>query len=74
MQELSPEEFAYHIDENGKFSPKNLSEKDLESLFFVKAMQHSTQEAGYRCPSCKGTCFTPNTNLTCSMCNGRGWR
>ena len=73
MQELSPQEFQEILDENGEISPKYLSVKDREKIRLAKMIRNA-KCAGYKCTWCKGTGFQQNGNVTCSHCNGLGFK
>ena len=75
MKELPPNEFQDILDENGEIAPSNLSMEEKGKLSLALMLQHAKSSAGMRCFACKGTCFfPPNSNFTCTACNGRGWK
>ncbi|MBE6388300.1 MAG: hypothetical protein E7045_09640 [Lentisphaerae bacterium] len=75
MQELSPKEFQEILDENGEISPKYLSAEDREKISLANMIRNAKSAAGFRCMTCQGTGFCPvGGNITCSVCNGRGWK
>ena len=73
MQELSPDEFARILDDDGQLAPKNLTSEEKEKLCLALMMQHARCESMMRCNFCKGTkFFPPGGNFECPYCKGRG--
>ena len=75
MQELSPDEFARILDDDGQLDPKNLTREEKEKLCLALMMQHARCESMQRCYFCEGTRFYPvGGNFPCPYCNGTGMR
>ena len=75
MSELRPDEFEKMLDSDGEIVSDKLSEEEKKILLFAKLLKHPTgASVGIRCIHCDGTGFQKNSNFTCNICNGRGWK
>ena len=75
MPELSPDEFAKVLNENGKMSPEYISKEDMEIIELIDLTRHAHSASGMRCYLCKGSGFNPpGGNFTCPHCHGLGFK
>ena len=76
MQELTPEEYADLLNEEGELALEKINDEQKLTLLFAKTVKASegVAAAGTRCPFCKGSRFQRGSDFTCSFCGGKGWQ
>ncbi|MFA5772543.1 MAG: hypothetical protein WC974_07425 [Thermoplasmata archaeon] len=46
--------------------------RNIKKVWNLKGMRDIETRKGRRCPACNGTRISPETNLKCRICNGKG--